>query len=354
VPKKSATISKAQRLAAEISQTLDIEVRLGSDRYFEITRIPTGSLVMDRITGGGFAHGRHVELFGDENVGKSLIAYQTMALSQARGNLCAVIDPEHSFDPEWFDYHGGNSEDLLAHHPDTADDAIAAMLTLADLAAKGAPIEVITIDSVSGLVPREETQSDPRNEPRIAGQARMMSRALRRLTTANRKIVFLWINQERTNVAIKFGNPRTRSGGKALGYYATTRIEMRRGEGVKSKRNRAKAGRLVERDVLTGRWIQLRSDKEKSTRPHMEGAFLFDVENGHINIASEIINLGLEDGLIERAGNNYSYVDIDDREWKGPWKKFSGYLLNNDELREEIVTAIQDETARVGIGAAND
>src|SRR5262245_65868985 len=116
---KKKSVSNAAALMRQVNDTLGLEnpVRLGSDDYFRIQRIPTGSLVMDRITGGGFALGRHYELYGDESVGKSYIVYRTMALSQARGNLCAVIDPEHSYDLERFAFLGGNPEDLLIQHP---------------------------------------------------------------------------------------------------------------------------------------------------------------------------------------------------------------------------------------------
>ena len=133
---------------------------LGSDEYFTIERIPTGSLVVDRITGGGFALGRHYELYGDENSGKSYIVYKTMALSQARGNLCAIVDPEHSFDNERFDFLGGNAREILAFHPNNAEDAVAVMMLLARHA-KDRDIEVVAIDSVSSLLPTVELLKDP-------------------------------------------------------------------------------------------------------------------------------------------------------------------------------------------------
>ena len=124
VAKKS---SRAAVLARSINDALKLDegLRLGNDPYFEIHRVPTGSLVVDRITGGGFALGRHYELYGDESVGKSYIVYRTMALSQRRGNLCAIIDPEHSFDSERFTFLGGNPAELLIQHPQTAEEAIA-------------------------------------------------------------------------------------------------------------------------------------------------------------------------------------------------------------------------------------
>jgi recombination protein RecA len=348
VAKKKKPLSKAAGIATEINAALKLEhgegLRIGSDPYFRIERIPTGSLVMDRITGGGFARGRHYELYGDENSGKSTITYMTMALAQARGELCAAIDPEHSFDNERFEFLGGDPEELLLQHPETAEDAVAVMMMLAGLIAEN-KVGVITIDSVSSLLTTDEKGKDPREEDRIASQARMMSRALRRITAANKKTLFLWTNQERINVGVKFGNPKTTSGGRALRYYATGRIEFRRGTKVMGKSKVARAGKLVETDFAIGRWIQVKVEKDKSTIPGREGAFVFNHKMKRIDPASEIVQLGLEDGIIERAANGwYSYVDLDDHEWRGTEKKFYKMINGNEELREEIEAVIKDNT----------
>ena len=338
--------SRAAVLAASINDTLGLEegIRLGSDSYFEITRIPTGSLVMDRITGGGFALGRHYELFGDESVGKSYIVYRTMALSQRRGNLCAVVDPEHSFDSERFQFLGGIPSELLIQHPQTAEDAVAVMMMLAKYA-KDEMLEVIGIDSVASLVTNDEAAKDPREEDRIGAQARMMSKALRRITTVNKKTLFLWTNQERMDIGVRFGNPKTTSGGRALRYYATGRIEFRRGSQLLRKTKIASAGKLVEKDKPIGRWVQVKAVKDKSTVPYREGAFVFNHRMKKIDPAYEILQLGLEDELIERsASGRYSYTDIDGHEWKGTEKQFTGYLRAEDELRTELESAIRDVT----------
>lgn len=353
--KKKAKLSAAASLVHEINSTLNAGVKLGSDPYFEIVRIPTGSLVLDRVTGGGWALGRHYELYGDESAGKSYILYRTLAESQARGNLCALVDPEHSFDPKWFAKLGGDPEILMTLHPENGDDAVAVMMLLAK-AAEEHSIEVIGMDSVTSLVPLEETSKDPREEPRVAGQARMMSRALRRITTVNRKTLFLWTNQERTDIGIKFGNPKTTSGGKALRYYATGRIEMRKGTKVRAKRKVARGAKLVESEIQTGRWIQVRAEKDKSTRPYREGSFIFSAETNSIDLASEIIQLGLEDGLIEQTARGYSYVDVEDHEWKGTYKQFQKWLNGPDDggdehlMRAELVSAIKDNTITQELG----
>jgi len=344
-------LTTAAALAAEINQTLDLEegVLLGSDPYFHIERIPTGSLVLDRITGGGFALGRHYELYGSENSGKSYTVYRTMTLSQGRGKLCAIVDPEHAFDSERFSFLGGFPEELLAFHPQNAEDAIAVMMLLAKHAQEE-ELEVISIDSVSSLVPTEEMSKDPREHDQPASQARMMSRALRRITAVNRKTLFLWINQERQNVAVKFGNPNTTSGGRALRYYATGRVEFRRGAKILNKRNVVRAGKLVNAEVATGRWTQVKVEKDKSTRPNREGSFVFDFDLKTIDETWDIISLGLEDGLIEREGNSYLYTDMDGTTHKYPERKFRENLRKNPSLLEELRTAIEYETNRQSTG----
>jgi len=339
-------LSAAQELANEINATLELDegVRLGSDPYFTITRIPTGSLVVDRITGGGFALGRHYELYGDESVGKSYIVYRTMALSQQRGNLCAIVDPEHSFDSERFQFLGGAPGDLLAFHPVTGEDAVAVMMLLAKHA-QARDIEVISCDSVASLVSRKEHAKDPRDEDELATQARMMSKALRRITAVNRKTLFLWTNQEYQNVGVTFGNPRATRGGRAMRYYATGRLEFRRGQRVMEKQKVVKLSKRVETERQVGRWVQVRSEKEKSTIPFGEGAFIFNFQMKMIDPASEIIHLGLVDELIERSANGiFTYIDLDEKEWSGNERKFSGFLRANGELYDELLAAIQDVT----------
>lgn len=354
--KKRKQVSLAAALVSELNSTLQLDhpVRLGSDPYFRITRVPTGSLVLDRITGGGFALGRHYELYGDESVGKSYIVYRTMALSQARGNLCAIVDPEHSFDNERFKFLGGRPDELVAQHPRTGEEAVAVMMLLARYAEERA-LEVVSIDSVASLISSDEMKKDPREEDRMGAQARMMSKALRRITTVNEKTLFLWTNQEYMNVGVAFGNPKSTRGGRALRYYATGRIEFRRGTKVMEKRKRAKAGKLVETDVSVGRWIQVRTEKDKSTIPNRESAFVFNYEMKKIDPASEIVQLGLEDGLIERSANGrYSYVDLEEAVWAGTQKQFSNFLLKNRLLREELITAIQDTTRNLDGGGDDE
>jgi recombination protein RecA len=227
---RSKTRSRAQEIAAEINSIMGKPVMtVASAPELKIVRVPTPSLVINRITGGGFALGRHVELFGDPNVGKSTVMYGTMALSQQRGNLCGLVDPEGVFDPEWFAHNGGFSDELLYSRPDNAEEIIASLRLLVEKAAAGVNIEIVGIDSQSAMVTREQVEKDPTEEERVASQARMMSRAMRVLTMRNRKILFIWTNQLRSNIG--FGSqfqPTVTSGGRAMSFYATTRLEFKK------------------------------------------------------------------------------------------------------------------------------
>ena len=346
--KKKGQISRAAALANSVNATLGSDtLRLGNNPYFEITRVSSGSLTIDRITGGGFALGRHVELYGDENACKSYIAYRAVALSQERGNLCALIDPEHSFDHNWFSHLGGKPEELLTQHPQTAEQAVQAMMILF----QSGEIEICVVDSVAALLPREEREKNPIEEDRIASQARFMSRALRRLTAVNDKTLVLWTNQLRTKIGQAYGDPNTTPGGRALRFYDTTRIELRKGEYIKRERPVAKKGKLVESPVIIGNWVQCRSQKEKSAIPYRQGSFVFDTELGEIDIASEVIQLGLEDGLVTRTGNRFQYIDLGDQVWAGTESVFKKLLYDNPEVLDEVVLAIEDETISKAIMA---
>jgi recombination protein RecA len=347
--KRTGKLSRAAQVASSINSAMGKPLlKLGSDEQFNVIRIPTGSLVVDRITGGGFALGRHVELYGDENSCKSYISQSTMALSQQRGNLCALVDPEKSFDPDWFRHLGGFPEELLLFQPEgekwSADDAVGVMMLLAQHSAEEA-IEVITVDSVAALAPQEELERDPRQVERIGTQARLMSRALRRITTMNRRTLFIWTNQEYSNIGVMFGNPKTTKGGRSLRYYATSRIEFKRTLPVKIKKKKADRGELKMKDTKTGIWIQVRSEKDKSTRPYGQGQFIFDNQAGQIDLASEIVQLGLEDEIIEKHGNTYTYEDVAGDVWSGSsFPKFRQLLDDNPEVRDELIEGISDQT----------
>lgn len=343
---KKGTRSRAYHIMNDVNSQLGTPVlQLGNDPRYKVVRIPSGSLAIDRITGGGFALGRHIELFGDESSCKTLICYKTMALSQQRGNLCALIDPEHAFDPKWFEFLGGSVSDLIIAQPEVAEEAIEAMMMLFKMG-----IEVITVDSVAALATKEEAVRSASQEAKIASQARFMSQNLRRLTTYNENTLVLWTNQNRTKIGVFFGNPTTQPGGRALKFYDTARIEMRRGQKLTRKAQKAnQKNQLITTTVPAGYWVVAKAHKNKVSREGMEATFLFDSEKSVIDEISELIQLGLEDGIITRTKNRFAYVDYDENEWAGNLGKFRQIIAEDADLREEIIQSIEERTIELAI-----
>lgn len=359
--KKKTVVSKARSknrsMAVQISNEINSAMgsavmTIASDPDLTVVKIPTPSLIINRITGGGFALGRHVELFGDPGTGKSTIMYGTMALSQQRGNLCGLADPEGVFDAEWFQHLGGIPEELLYSRPKNAEEIIGALRLLVEKKAEGAPIEVVGIDSQSAMVTKEQDEKDPSEEERVASQARMMSRALRVLTMRNRKILFIWTNQLRSNIG--FGSqftPHVTSGGRAMGFYATTRLEFRKSGQFEISGMRAEKGELKAKKIKVGDWVQIKSQKEKAAKPYAQGMYVFRSDKGEIDLLSEIIQLGLEDEIINRKGNTFSYETLEGSDVSGTEKKFRDLVMGDEDLKDEILFAIEDMTyqkSRVG------
>jgi recombination protein RecA len=338
---KSAAQALASRVNAQMGKPV---VMMATDDRFQVRRVPIGSLVMERITGGGFARGRHIELYGNESSGKSFVLYRTMALAQERGELCALVDAEHVFDEAWFRRLGGRPEELVGLYPENAEDVIKILMLFAEQDDNVAAASIVGIDSVASLLPLEELAKDPsEGDDRIGSQARMMSRLLRRVTTVNRDTIFLWTNQVRDKINAYGGGVNT-PGGRALKFYATTRIEMVKSERVKQERVRAIKGKEVRKPTTVGRWVQVRSEKEKSSRPEMESMFYFDMERGEIDRAMEIVTLGLEDGLISRSANTFLFEDSEGNTWSGLPGKFRQIINDNDDVREELEWAITENT----------
>lgn len=348
--RKTKAVSIADQLRRKVNTQMERDIVLtATDPRFTIQRVPTGILAMDRVTGGGFARGRHVELFGDESTGKSLTAYLTMVLAQQRGEICAIIDGEHVFEEAWFRKLGGDPDSLLGYWPETAEEAIKVLMLFAESSREVRGVSVVTIDSVASMLPQEELLKDvEEGDDRTASRARMMSRLLRRVTTMNRNALFIWTNQFIDQVSA--GRGPTTPGGRALKFYATTRIEMRRGDREKKKRRTARGTKIVNKEIPVGHWVNVKSQKEKSARPYLEASFFFDAEAATIDAEKSLLHLGLQDGLIERSGNTFSYTDSEDEEWSGQQGKFLGWLRDNNTLREEIEWAVAENTKILAAG----
>jgi recombination protein RecA len=268
-------------------------MRLGEDSVVEgIQAIPTGSLTLDLATGiGGLPRGRVVEIYGPESSGKTTLALNAVARAQAAGGTAAFIDAEHALDVNYAKKVGVKIEDLLVSQPDTGEQA----LEVAESLVRSGALDIIVIDSVAALVPKAELEGDMGDS--LPGlQARLMSQALRKLTASisksNTTVVF--INQIRMKIGVMFGNPETTTGGNALKFYASMRLDIRRIENIKDNQ-----------EIIGGR-VRVKVVKNKLAPPFKQAEFDIFFNHG-VSREGEIIDLGVEKGFIEKSGAWYSY-----------------------------------------------
>jgi recombination protein RecA len=290
-------------------------MRLGSAQALKsIEVIPTGALAMDLALGvGGLPRGRVVEIFGPESSGKTTLMLHVIANAQKTGGLAAFIDAEHALDPAYAKKLGVNLDDLLVSQPDSGEEA----LTICETLARSNALDVIVIDSVAALVPKAELEGEM-GMATMGMQARLMSQALRKLTAilAKSKTTCVFTNQLREKVGVMFGNPETTPGGKALKFYASVRIDIRRKETLKDA-----AGNAV------GNHVKVKIVKNKVAPPFAEAEF--DIVYNHgINKEGSILDVGIENGIVEK---------------KGAWLQFSGELIGQGkEAAQKALTEKPD------------
>jgi recombination protein RecA len=313
---------------------------MGDDKKYEIERVPTGVLTVDRLLGGGFARGRHVEIFGDWLVGKSLIVYRTVALAQRRGEVAALIDSENVFDARWFRALGGRPGELLltnAKNAQTLGNSIRAMIQKTE-ALPG--VDVLGIDSVASLLPREEEKHDLEDSVQPANLARLMSILLRQLTMQNENTLFLWTNQWRDKIS-HIPNLKSTPGGKALGFYASTRLEITQGEKEHEEVETIFRGKSVKRKRVTGRWIQCTVRKEKTgARPESTRYFFLDYDKRMPDEGRELIDLGMEDGLVDRKGDYFSAPKYDAKKKVHGVKRMVNWIEDDDDFRDWLYNEV--------------
>ena len=293
-------------------------MRMGDEPNRKIEVIPTGSLALDHALGvGGVPRGRIIEIYGPESSGKTTLATHILAEAQKLGGTCAFIDAEHAFDPNYAEALGTDIDNLLISQPDTGEQA----LNITETLVRSGALDVVVVDSVAALVPRAEIEGEM-GDSHVGLQARLMSQALRKLTGAISKseTVLIFINQIRMKIGVMFGSPETTSGGRALKFYSSVRMDIRRIGAVKDGK-----------DVIGNR-TRVRVKKNKVAPPFREAEF--DIIYGEgISSLGELIDIGTEHDIIEKRGSWYSYNDdtiAQGREATIDW------LKEHDEERKTI------------------
>lgn len=305
-------------------------MKLGEAPKVGVNAISTGSLGLDHALGvGGLPRGRVIEIFGPESSGKTTLALQVIAEAQKKGGICAFVDAEHAMDPEYSKNIGVKIDELLISQPDNGEQA----LEITESLIRSGNIDVVVIDSVAALTPKDEIEGDM-GAHHMGKQARLMSQALRKLTAivAKSKTVVIFINQIRMQIGVVFGNPETTPGGKALKFYTSVRLDIRR------------IAQIKKGDDVVGSRVRVKVVKNKVAVPFKKTEFDIIFGEG-ISHEGEILALGEEIGIISKAGASYSYLPADK---KGePIKLGRGYdaartfLRENNKIRNDILKEIQ-------------
>ena len=299
-------------------------MKLGEERIDNIEVIPSGSIALDHALGvGGYPRGRIVEIYGPESSGKTTLALHAVAEAQKQGGIAAFIDAEHAFDRFYAANLGVNVDELLISQPDNGEQA----LDIADQLIRSAAVDIIVIDSVAALTPKAELEGDM-GDNKVGLQARLMSQALRKLTaTINKtKTTCIFINQLREKIGVMFGNPETTTGGNALKFYASVRLDIRKSSSIK------------DGDEIIGNEVKVKVVKNKVAPPFRRAEFEIMYGEG-ISRVGEVVDLGVDFGILEKSGSWYSYGGSKLGQGKDATKKI---LSDNPELCEEITAKIYE------------
>src|SRR5271156_6207746 len=305
-------------------------MKLGSrDAVMDVDVVSTGSLGLDIALGiGGLPRGRVVEIYGPESSGKTTLALHVIAEAQKGGGTCAFVDAEHALDPGYARKLGVNIDEMLISQPDAGEQA----LEIADTLVRSGAIDVLVIDSVAALVPRAELEGEM-GDSHVGLHARLMSQALRKITgsVARSNTLFIFLNQIRLKIGVMFGNPETTTGGNALKFYASIRMEIRR------------TGSIKDREEVTGNHTRVKVVKNKLAPPFRQVEF--DIMFGEgISKNGELIDLGVKAGVVEKSGAWFSYDSTRIGQGRENAKQ---YLRDNPKVADAIEKKIRDQSATI-------
>ncbi|MBI1286066.1 MAG: recombinase RecA [Flavobacteriales bacterium] len=299
-------------------------MRMGDSAVEDVEVIPSGSIGLDIALGiGGYPKGRIIEIYGPESSGKTTLAIHAIAEAQKKGGIAAMIDAEHAFDRFYAQSLGVDIDNLLISQPDNGEQA----LEIAENLIRSGAIDIIVIDSVAALTPRSEIEGEM-GDSKVGLQARLMSQALRKLTGTISKTgaVCIFINQLREKIGVMFGNPETTTGGNALKFYSSVRLDIRR------------AGQIKSGEDTTGNRVRVKVVKNKVAPPFRKAEF--DIMYGEgISKVGEIIDLGVDHGIVKKSGSWFSYSETRLGQGRDAVKEL---LLDNPELMEELEGKIKD------------
>ena len=309
-------------------------MKLGdSDKIVQTEVVPTGSLALDIALGiGGLPRGRVVEIYGPESSGKTTLALHAVAEAQKCGGACAFVDAEHALDPVYAGKLGVNTDELLISQPDTGEQA----LEIADTLVRSGAIDVLVVDSVAALVPRAELEGEM-GDTHVGLQARLMSQALRKLTgsISKSRCTIIFINQIRMKIGVMYGSPETTTGGNALKFYASVRLDIRR------------IGAIKDRDEIVGNHTRVKVVKNKMAPPFK--TVEFDIMYGvGISKTGELLDLGAASGTIEKSGSWYSYGDQRIGQGRENAKQF---LLDHPDVATAIENTVRAQAGLAGPSA---
>ena len=323
-PPSGGEISDLQEAVDEIKQRFGegAIMKLKEVRAVDVDVIPTGSISLDLALGvGGVPRGRVVEIYGPEGGGKTTLALHILAEAQKKGGIAAFIDAEHALDPDWARKIGVNVEDILISQPDSGEQALQIVETLV----RSGEVDVIVIDSVAALTPKAEIVGEM-GEFQIGLQARLMSQALRKLSgiVAKTKTAVIFLNQTRMKIGVLWGNPETTPGGLALKFYASVRIDLRR------------IAQIKQGDQIVGSRIRAKIVKNKVAAPFKTTEFDIYYNEG-ISLAGDILNTGLKQGIIKKAGSWLQYENIKLGQGMEGARNF---LKENPQILKKLKTAV--------------